>query len=172
MRLFREGKQGSSRKSDWSFMERFEIPSVDKPLENHVVRYRIIGTPWGGIYLHQFVNADVRTFHDHPWNFVSVILRGGYVEATPPTSEGVGLDRTATLGGFTTKWAGSFNRKRATDLHYIADLLRTPTWTLIFVGRRQRVWGYVDEAGWTAFNEHPHALKFDEALRLREEQAS
>lgn len=158
MKLFREGRQGGTGQPVWRFMERFEVPCVDRPLENHFVRYRIVQTPWFGLYVHRFDSPDVRDFHDHPWNFVSVILRGGYVEAT---------GRPGTTARARRLRVGSFNLKRATAPHYIHHLLRTPTWTLILVGRRQRVWGYVDEHGWTRFDEHENARKFDAAVAAR-----
>lgn len=35
----------------------------------------------GRIYLHKFLRSDHdRALHDHPWNFVSIILKGGYWE--------------------------------------------------------------------------------------------
>lgn len=140
----------------WAFMERFDVPSVDNPSELHFSRLRIVQTPWFGVYLHRFDNPDVRQLHDHPWPFVSIILRGGYEEARSygPTDRAVRV-----------RW---FNAKRSTDLHYIARLLRRPTWTLIFVGARVRTWGYVDPDGtWTRFDLHPNAAKFDAAVAAR-----
>lgn len=33
------------------------------------------------IYLHKFMRSDEdRALHDHPWSFLSIILRGGYFE--------------------------------------------------------------------------------------------
>ena len=31
---------------------------------------------------------------------------------------------------------------RRDDAHYIVRLDRTPTWTLVFVGKRRRTWGF------------------------------
>jgi hypothetical protein len=147
----------------FAFMQRFEVPSVEHPLEAHFVRWRVIQTPLFGIYVHRFDNPDVRTFHDHPWNFISLVLKGGYAEAL--SQEPIEDNPTQ----YRTVRAGRFNIKRATDLHFIASLLRRPTWTVLVVGRRQRVWGYVDETGWTQFDQHPNNDKFHEAWRLREE---
>ena len=147
----------NQRSKRWAFMERFEVPSFDEPDENYLTRLRFIQTPWFGIYLHRFDNPDSRaTFHDHPWPFLSVILRGGYVEARP----GRGL-RTVRL----------VNVMRITDVHYIERLLRVPTWSLMFVGRRRRDWGYVrpteDGYAWTRFDIDEHATEFDEAMAAR-----
>lgn len=146
----------AGRSPRWAFMERFEIPDYDQPERNYLTRWRIIQTPWCAIYLHRMDGPDPRaTLHDHPWPFVSFVLRGGYDEV-----------QTYTLP---VGWAvRRVNVKRATDLHYIRDLQRTPTWTLMLVGRRRRDWGYVDRDGtWTRFDQHRHAQEFDVAMATR-----
>ena len=35
------------------------------------------------IFLHKFLKGDPDDVHDHPWNYVTVILKGGYYEITP-----------------------------------------------------------------------------------------
>lgn len=141
-------------------MEKFEIPNLDDPLENYLTRWRIIQTPWFGIYLHRMDGPDSRpTLHDHPWNFLSIVLKGGYEEKYDYMKAIRYITRT--------------NRKKATDVHYIKRLLRVPTWTLMFVGRRKREWGYVDPGGlWTQYDQHPHNDEFVEAMRIRAERKS
>lgn len=179
MNLWRKGKRGSR----WALWERFEVPCLSKPLEPHFVRYRIVGTPWVSFYVHKFVNADERTHHDHPWSFFAVQVwppKGGYEEAMGTLVQGDASILTAPAADYLAtsyrfrRWL-SVNVKRATDLHYVNRLLRSPTWTVIVVGRRVRTWGYVDhEGGWTAFNEHPYAdvwERREQALRQAPQQA-
>ncbi len=149
-------KLANNRSPRWAFMERFEIPDLDVPERNYLTRWRLVQTPWFGIYLHRMDGPDSRpTLHDHPWPFVSFVLRGGYDEVqkyTLPTGRAV----------------NRVNVKRATDLHYIWRLHRDPTWTLMLVGRRRRDWGYVDRDGtWTRYDLHPHAVEFDAAMAVR-----
>jgi len=159
----------SGKHAEWAFMKRFEVPSFDEPDVNYMTRLRVIQTPWFGIYLHRFDRPDSRpTLHDHPWPFASFVIGGaGYVER-------VGLNKTRRR----VRWA---NFKRATDLHYIEELLSPVVWTLVVVGRRRRAWGYADglERGtgvdysqvvsycWTRFDEHDHAHEFDAAMAAR-----
>ena len=105
------------------------------------------------------------TLHDHPWRFLSVVLRGGYTERRldPRTMEVNEAHRV--------RW---FNRMRTCDYHAIVKLARTPTWTLLFVGPRVRTWGYLEplpvrrgQWRWTEFDKHPHAREFDAALARR-----
>lgn len=142
----------------WAFMERFEVPDLDEPDRLYLSRLRIIQTPWFGVYLHRFDGPDSRdTLHDHPWPFVSVILRGGYVEYRLYPEHG-GLPHHVRR----------LNVKRASDTHYIERLDRTPSYSLMLVGRRQREWGYVDRDGtWTKYDEHLHGREFRAAMAAR-----
>lgn len=153
-------KLAANRSSDWAFMQRFDVPDYDTD-GNYLTRWRIVQTPLFGVYLHRFEGPDPRpTLHDHPWNFISFVLRGGYTEFTPPT----GYER----GYAYPRRVRRVNRKRATDLHWITTLDRVPTWTLMLVGRRKRVWGYKEPDGtWTRFDEHPYNDLFLAALARR-----
>ncbi len=144
------------RVAGWAFMERFEVPDYDGD-GVYLARLRIIQTPWFGLYLHRMDGPDPRlTLHDHPWNFHSIVLRGGYVERrlNPVTME---VDEAHRI-----RW---WNRVRANDAHAIRSLLRVPTWTLLLVGKRRRTWGYWesrihDDWLWTEFNKHYHNDEF------------
>lgn len=157
----------AQRSPSRALLERFEIPDLDRPERNYLTRWRLIQTPWFGIYLHRFDGPDSRpTLHDHPWPFVSLVLRGGYVEHRRygPAGEVV----HPTLYGENVVRIRWINVKRATDVHWIDRLTRTPTWTLMLVGRRRREWGYVDRDGtWTRYDLHPHSDEFDAAMAVR-----
>jgi hypothetical protein len=153
-------------------MERFEVPNYDDE-GNYLTRWRIIQTPWFAFYLHRFDGPDPRpTLHDHPFNFTAVVLRGGYVERR--------LDRS-TLEVNENHVIRFFNRVKSGDAHSIKSLLRYPTWTFLFVGRRVRQWGYLEPVPyytgsqkeyrngfkWTPFDRHKHNLEFQIAMERR-----
>jgi hypothetical protein len=148
----------------WALMERFEVPHMDDPDVNYLERLRIISTPLFSIYLHRLGTPDSRpTLHDHPWCFVSFILRGGYDEMRLNKQTMVPRIRRVRF----------VNVMRRDDAHYIRNLHRTPTWSLLFVGARRREWGYwrpdlESSRGtwtWTPFNRDVHADEFDAALQ-------
>lgn len=170
MRRF--SKLASGRNATWALWDRFEVPQYDGD-GTYLTRWRVVSTPWGGIYLHRMSGPDPRaTLHDHPWRFLSIVLRGGYVERrlNPITMK---VDEHHVVR--------HFNRMRLCDAHAIVDLLARETWTLLFVGRRVRTWGYWEgsawvhpdvrgDAGqwtWTEFNGHKHAAEFDAAMARR-----
>lgn len=170
-------KLASNRSARWAFMDRFEVPEYDGD-GTYLTRWRVIQTPWFGVYVHRFTGPDPRaTLHDHPWDFLSLVVRGGYVERRldPMTRD---IDEAHRI-----RWV---NRMRSHDAHAIVKLLRVPTWSLMFVGKRRRTWGYLEPVGnmaysrvpfqdpphhitwrWTEFDDHRHNDEFKAALARR-----
>jgi hypothetical protein len=149
----------------WALMERVDVPDASKRPQRHMIRWRLIQTPWFAVYLHKLFTSDEArpTPHTHPWPFVSLILRGGYTEDFERR------DKTGRLLWSTYKrsWrAGSVHYLRATDAHWIRSLHRVPTWTLIVTGRRhsEPSWGYWEDGEYTPAEEHRHQADFETAM--------
>lgn len=122
----------------WSFMRVRKIRGKDGSV--YLWRLYILCTPWFGVMLHRIFREDnQRDLHDHPWNFLSIILRGWYSESFQRQGE--------SAVSFTSRhW---WNYKRAEDRHSIRTVGRVPTWTLVFTGRRRRTWGFwVTDTDW------------------------
>lgn len=60
----------------WEFNTYEAIGSPDVYLR----RWCIVKGPLFSIRIHQFLRDDHDVFHDHPWSFVTLILKGGYWE--------------------------------------------------------------------------------------------
>jgi hypothetical protein len=102
---------------------------IADPSQVYLTRWRLLQTPFFGLFLHAIRRPDEdRNLHSHPWNFASLILKGGYIEKRPHKTE--------------VRKAGSIAWRKAEDFHAITKLLRTPTWTLVFIGRNRKNWGY------------------------------
>ena len=81
------------------------------------------------LYLHKFLrDDDDRALHDHPWWFVSLVIRGAYQEM---------LDG----GRSVVRRAGSVGFRAAEHRHRVV-LLRVPTWTIVLTGPVARDWGF------------------------------
>jgi len=106
--------------------------------EVHFQRYRLFACPWFNIYIHKLCKSDEEKHpHDHPWSFITFILKGNYIEYT--------LDHPR---GILRKWLHIVYH-RAEDVHkFILPEEPKPTWTLVFTGPRKREWGYLTETGW------------------------
>lgn len=125
----------------WRILSRLDIPDATDPDKVYLTRWRIISTPWFGVYLHAIHEDDgLRPMHDHPWNFIRIILWGSYIEQRPG-------------GRYRRMRQGRWSVMPALGLHAIRELLRVPTWTLCLVGRRQRDWGYQSAGQWIPHKE-------------------
>ena len=102
--------------------ERLGIPSCP-----YVVRW-MLQTPLGSLRVHHWLSHDDdRAFHDHPWWFLTVCVRGGYDDVSPH-----GVDRLR---------AGSVRLRHSEHQHtvYPRD---GGAWTVMVTGRRRRRWGF------------------------------
>lgn len=85
------------------------------------------------IYFHKFHRSDGEDMHDHPWDFVSVLLWRGYVEQTP--------------SGRKRKWPGMVLYRPANWVHRVELLNDKPAYSLVFHGPRIRSWGFHLKSG-------------------------
>lgn len=87
------------------------------------------------VFLHQIMRSDDdRDPHDHPWNYLTVMLAGGYEERVyfPHTTRGY-VNRM-TPG----RWA----YYAAEHTHQLVVGPGKMVWTLVFAGRERRAWGF------------------------------
>lgn len=119
-------------------------------------RWRFLPDWLPGIRVHNILQSDDdRALHDHPFSFVTVILRGGYWEYL--------ADGSRTWHG-----APSVLFRQALTLHRIElqkiwlcphtsgdscgcpaeEPKLRPAWTLVFRTRYYRDWGFQTKAGW------------------------
>lgn len=70
---------------------------------------------------------DKRYMHDHPWGFLTLVLRGRYTDVSP---SGRDLMR-----------AGSVRHRRSGHRHY-AEVPRGGCVTILFTGPARRKWGF------------------------------
>lgn len=100
-------------------------------------RWRLVHVRKLHVRVHNIVRSDVdRDLHDHPFTFVSFILRGGYWEHRE--------DGSRTWYG-----RGSVLLRKAETLHRLE--LERPAWTLVFGGPSRRTWGCKTPGGWVDY---------------------
>ena len=74
--------------------------------------------------------------HDHPWSFVSIIIKNGYWEYRP---------------GMKKIWRGpgSINYRKAETLHRVTLLEEgynaKPSWSIVFIGPFRRKWQFLTD---------------------------
>lgn len=106
-----------------------------------LVRWKLLAFGSVGLYLHHFLRSDYdRSLHDHPWTFISMIVKGGYYEE----HQGVRLRKKRMV------WhgPGSLLYRPARWRHRVIVVDGIQPWTLVLVGPRVRRWGFHTPKGW------------------------
>lgn len=140
-----------NRSGNWAFMEPMELVRPDGT--RYLARMRIVQTPWFALYFHAMEAPDPGLdLHDHPWPFISWVLRGGYTEIRADTREAGRVFSDAAMSIPSARqnhrrWM-SMKLFRMDEAHTIYRLDKSPTWTLMLVGRRRRQWGFYTPDGW------------------------
>jgi hypothetical protein len=112
-------------------LTKFEAKSGWRGFLSRLIKRRKIHA----LYLHEFFRSDKdRCPHDHPWAFVTVILKGGYWEHTST--------------GKHWRRAGSVLYRPAEFAHSIELEPGTKPWSLVLVWEKSRDWGFYTPKGW------------------------
>lgn len=78
--------------------------------------------------IHHWISSDDdRAYHDHPWNFLTIILKGGYTDVSPQ-----GKDKV---------YAGSIRYRSALHCHTV-QVNPGGCWSILLTGREKRRWGF------------------------------
>lgn len=91
-------------------------------------RYQLVKTRWFNVYLHQLWAPKWHPkCHNHPWSFVTVLLKGGYMEQE----------------GKCTRWRrpGTILYRSAKHTHNVITIGNV-SWSLIFTGPKKHDWGF------------------------------
>lgn len=96
-------------------------------IQEKFTRFTLFRNRWFTVYLHRLDAPQWHPdCHDHPWKFVTLLLRGGYEE----------------LIGNTIHWRrpGSILYRPAESSHNVRT--RGVAWSLVIRGRTRRKWGF------------------------------
>jgi hypothetical protein len=93
------------------------------------------------VRVHEILRSDDdRAFHDHPWAYLTMILKGGYWEVTPVFESGIYKGDKRTWYG-----PGSVLFRRATNWHRL-ELPEGQTATTLFTTfKYQQRWGFMPQ---------------------------
>ena len=132
------------------------------------LRRRGIEHPWlGGILIHWIDGPDPGLdVHDHPWEFVSVVLRGGYTEEAAMTRLVVDFDRTPRIVRRENAWTRrtrvwrrwSIHRMGLDDAHRITAA-EPGTITLVLRRPKVRTWGFFAPTGWVDWESYDYEAR-------------
>src|ERR1051326_5432952 len=110
------------------------IADIDRPEEIYLSRLMLVRLPWIGLYLHVIRRPDwSKCQHDHPWSFITLILRGGYEEVVGTVAH--------------TRRPGYIGYRPRKFEHRITRLLNGEAITLVLRFRNHEEWGFRTQAG-------------------------
>lgn len=114
-------------------------------LDGYMERYFLIAGNYHegerAMRLHHILRSDNdRHFHDHPWNFASLILRGGYWEIRPVFFDGMYIADDVRWRG-----PGSIAFRRARDWHRLELPYGQTCWTLFITLKKRQEWGFLTQ---------------------------
>jgi hypothetical protein len=119
-------------------------------LGEEFTRYQLLKTPWFNLYLHQLWAPNWHPeCHDHPWGFVAILLKKGYLERSG--------------GKDVRRRPGAILFRPATFAHNVITPYGT-SWSLIFTTRKSRDWGFLPCTRWI----HRPTLSWQEYRNLYE----
>lgn len=134
--------------------------------ETYLIRYSLpwLTCKWFAVKMHNILLSDDACLHDHPWSFISVILRGGYLEHRTidrPSAMfdicGVGPE---TISFKIAKYyrAGYILWRPKNTIHRLQLLeidgkIQT-AWTLVITFRKVKEWGFFTPKGFVNWREY------------------
>lgn len=129
------------RIGNWKLFETTIVGPLDNPL---IVRYQLFRCPLFGIWIHKMCRSDHdRAMHDHPFAFISIILKGGYSEIHyVKTTENIGRYDTIEESELLIHKPGAILYRPALWRHRAILDSGKASWNLILVGKRTRKWGF------------------------------
>lgn len=120
----------------------------------YLYRWFLLRTRWFKVYLHHFVADDWSLdLHDHPKRFISIGLKGRYVELTPDPNGGT---KTRT---FTAPWLRTFPAEHIHRLRMVRTWRGAleDCWTLVIVLQGTREWGFWHLGKFIHWREYVHS---------------
>lgn len=117
---------------------------------------------WFGVFIHKMSAPDPGVhLHDHPWTFLTLILKGGYVEERALCTEAPKLaalaeehERASSMPQYHAPYGDEKHRYplsarifRKREAHRIVRLLEDHSWSLVVHGPKNRGWGFYTAQG-------------------------
>lgn len=119
-----------SRKILYRYQSKNKIP--------YLIRWTLFQCRLFSIKIHKALISDIGPLHDHPWSYLSIILKGGYFEHTEEGSKWYG--------------PGSILLRKANKLHKLEIPKGKSSLSLIFTSAKWRQWGFNIGDRWKPHN--------------------
>jgi hypothetical protein len=97
-----------------------------------LVRWNLFECRYFSFKIHKLITSDAACQHDHPWAFLTFLMKGGYVEHNQKGSK--------VYSRFSLLY------RPAKYLHRLE--IHQPVWTFVITFKKVRTWGFVTPRGW------------------------
>lgn len=101
------------------------------------------------LLLHKIVRSDDPVYHDHPWDYTTIVLKGGYWEHTPEIHH-----RMVYADKIVWRGPGSIISRKANEYHWLELDDEQPAVTLFIPKKRKREWGFLVDNKWVAHTDY------------------
>lgn len=113
----------------------------------YLIRYTLFNLGFISLKLHHILQSDDDCLHDHPWTFLSIILKSGYREHR---FTGDHLSAAQNITQYNDYGPGCILYRPAHFAHRLELKPGKTAWTLVFTFKRVREWGFFTRKGWVA----------------------
>lgn len=130
--------------------------------KEYLIRYSLpwLTCKWFAVKVHNILLSDDACLHDHPWSFISVILRGSYLEhQTKKVWKpifGRGLWKEVKIARYFG--AGHILWRPKNTIHRLQLLEKDgkpqTAWTLVITFRKVKEWGFFTPKGFINWREY------------------
>lgn len=131
------------------------FPAEDVPATGLTMmrRFFVRKSREGNVYLHHFIRQDnSESAHDHPWHFVSLMLKGSYLETV--FDHGMVTSRRRYS-------APCFLFRNRNTIHKLTEIA-PDTWTFVLTSKWLGRWGYWDAAGKWTYHKDVHTQRVEQ----------
>ncbi|TDQ12200.1 hypothetical protein [Pedobacter metabolipauper] len=112
----------------------------------YLTRWVLFRKKWLAIYFHKFHRSDADDLHDHPWNFISIILWRGYFEQTfTPNGHAFNFKRILP---------GTIIYRKSTHAHRVILIENKPAYTLVIRFKDKFNWGFYHKGIYLPFRNY------------------
>lgn len=118
----------------------------------YLVRYSLFACRFFAVKIHHILISDAACMHDHPWAFISILLRGSYYEQRQimtPIMDGIAHYSHEVTKRYS---AGSILYRPAQSIHRL--VISKPVWSLVITFKKVRPWGFITKSGWVPWHKY------------------
>ena len=149
--------------------------------EPFLERWGLVWDRLGGVYIHHIAAADPgMDLHDHPFAFVTIVVRGGYFERYCDTRQAAlrpevvrgprHLDHEGRYWGWRKigdiTQPNCVRRRRLPSVHFMPlhiahqiEAVDKNTWTIVLRGPTRRRWGFYDRGRWVDWEAYDYEVR-------------